>query len=343
MATSENAKLMMETGQTLTDYTAMTDSGDHIIHTAGTKWSEKNDGVTDYSPVIRPNGIVTGRGLVSAHADNDKVSIAEFTAYLAGTEYTVSATTATFTRPVTASKACVYGVHLDSDGSTINVVKGTISADQTFSDTRDAAGGPPYVPVGDIEICQIRITTSTAAALDDDEIYEVPGTHQERYDSPGWTYNAVGEGSYASDSDKKDAFVELYSALSAIHTGDTYKKIYIKYYTPAMTRLNRVFDFVGPETTHSVSSQQTYDGPVGSTSSQVGQGSFSLLANDNITDAVIAEKNQNLMFEFFPDENKSPYLRCQGILGITRTFPTDNQNQVDATISSEVAAADFTS
>jgi hypothetical protein len=103
MATSENAKIQIETGQTLTAYAAMTDSGDHIVFTAGTIWSGKSG----FTPSVRPNGLVDGLSLLSAGATADLLHIAAFTAYVGGTLKTVAAATASLTRSATATKGQV--------------------------------------------------------------------------------------------------------------------------------------------------------------------------------------------------------------------------------------------
>jgi len=97
MATAKDAKVMMETSQTTFDYTAATDSGDHTVFTVSGKTIFSNR--SGYTLNVRPDGVVTGRNMLSTHADNDKVTIAAFTCYLAGVLTTVTATTGTITRP----------------------------------------------------------------------------------------------------------------------------------------------------------------------------------------------------------------------------------------------------
>jgi hypothetical protein len=249
MATAENAKIQIETGQTPNAYAVMTDSGDHKIHTisGGTVWSGKSG----YTPNIRPNGIVSGRNILTTHASNDKVTIAAFTAYSKGVLKTVSATSQAITRTATADKAQIHSITMASDGS-IAVVIGTISAGLTFSETRNVAGGPPYIPANDVELGQIRITDEAAAVIDADEIYQVVGTHTERYDYPLWTENNIGEGEAAASAAKKNAFIELASALPAIHTAAAYKQIYISYYTPILSDQQRALDYTPVENSHTV-------------------------------------------------------------------------------------------
>jgi len=339
MPTAENAKIEIESGAgTLTSYTAMTDSGDRQIFTAGTLWSGKSG----YTPDVRPNGIVSGRNVLSTHADDDKVTVAAFTAYSKGSLQTVTATTATFTRPTTASRACVYSVTMASDGS-MAVVKGTVSADTSFSSTRDGAGGPPLIPVESVEVGQIRITSSTSAAVASSEIYQVVGTHTERSDYPSWTENNTGDGEQADSSAEENAHIKFDSVLPAIHTGSVAKPVYIQYYTPTFIELGKAVDFVPAEEAHSVSSQQIYRKTIASTSKSLGQGSFTAMLNDGVTDALLSEKNEKITVKFYPDEDESAYILTQGTLGVSRTFPAGDQIQAACTVTAESVSAEFSS
>lgn len=340
MATAENAKLELETGQTLVAYTEMTDSGDHQIFTVsgGTIWSGKSG----YTPVIRPDGMVEGRNVLSIHASNDTVTVAAFSAYSKGTEYDVAATTDTFTRPATASKAKIYSITMASDGN-LAVVAGTISADTTFSETRNAAGGPPYIPQYSVEIGQLRVTSSTAAPLTAAEIFQVPGTHSERFDYPVWDENNIGDGDNAEAAAQKNAYIKFASVLPAIHAAGTYKSVWIQYYTPIFSKVAKCVDFVPADQTHSVTSKQIYGGTLASRSKALGQGGFTAFLSDGVTDALIREQDYVATTKYYPDENKAPYVLTQGALGLARSFPVDDQVQADVTISAESKSANFTS
>jgi len=47
-----------------------------------------------------------------------------------------------------------------------------------------------------------------------------------------------------------------------------------------------------------------------------------------------------LWFKFFPDRYASPYILCQGKLGISRTFPAGDSLQAACTISASEAASE---
>lgn len=339
MATAENGKIQIELGQTLTEYTAATDSGDHQIYNAGTIWSGKEG----YEPSVRPNGMVSGRNVLSTSSTNDEVKIAAFTAYSKGTLQTISsATYATFARPTTGGASKITSITMASDGS-IATVSGTENAGG-FSSTRDANGGPPLIPTNSVEIGQIRVTSSTAAALATSEIYQVVGTHTERYDYPTWDEYNIGKGVVADSSAEENAHVKFASTLPLTHTGPITKQVYIQYYTPVFSDLSKTMDFTPIEESHSVSTTTTYGKrQVASTTSSLGQGGFTALMNDGVSDALVAEKNETLTVKFYPDENKTPYSLTQGKIGLGRTYPVSDQIQASVTISGENETADFTS
>lgn len=324
MSTAENAKLQYEGGQELHSMHAMTDSGDHTEFTSNADlWSRRSG----YTPVVRPNGLVTGGAVsVAASGSNDMVDVASLSCYLAGTLTSVSADTdVSITRGATTNTHCITSITVNSSGA-IAAVAGTAST--AFSETRGAAGGPPLIPVGSIEIAQVRTTSVTAAPITAAEIYQVIGVHTERYDYPVWTEHP------------ETGTVEFASALPLIHTGPVAKAVYAEYYEPIFTDIQKSSDFVPPENSHSVSSTQIYGMTIGSTSSSLGQGSFVAYLNDGVSDPLVGLKDEVLWFKFYPDRYKAPYILSQGKLGISRTFPANNEIQAACTISAESASTE---
>ena len=336
MATSSKGKISIEIGRTLTSYTAMTDS-DHQIFYRGVTWSDYDDAEAD----VRPDGMVTGRNVLSVHASDDTVTVAAFTAYTKGVLTTVSATTDTFTR-LTGGLSNVVSVYMGSDGA-VAVMPGTIGASAAFSDTRAAAGGPPLIPVGGVEIGQIRVTANTAAVLTAAQIFQVVGTHVDRYDFPDWTEYPLGKGYNADTTDEIKAHIKFSSALSATQVGPAYKHVYVQYYTPSYAEVMKTLDFVPAEDSHSVSSTQYYDGTTASKSSSLGQASFTALLSNAINDTLLGEQDQIITVKFWPNRNKDPYILTQGTLGVTRSFPVADQNQAACTISAEEGSVSFES
>lgn len=324
MATAENAKLQYEAGQNVVAMTLLTDSGDNTTFTsAANLWSGKSG----FAPVIRPNGLLTG-GAITTHASNNTVTVAALTCNLAGVVTSVSAGTAVATRPATAVSK-VNSITVDSTGALANVA-GTDGSTTAFSETRGAAGGPPLIPVGSIEIGQVRYTSNTAGVVASAEIFQVVGLHLERADFPLWDVRN-GSGSVA-----------FLAAHPLIHTGPTAKRCYASYATPIFADVALASDFVPPETTHSVSSTQVYGATLGSSASTLGQGSFTAYLTNGVSDALVSLKNATLWFKFFPDRYASPYILTQGKLGISRTFPAADSVQAACTISADTAGTEVT-
>jgi hypothetical protein len=321
MATAENAKLEYEAGQNAVAMSALTDSGDRtIFESAAALWSSRSG----YAPVVRPNGLLTG-GAVTPGSGNSTVAVAALTCNLAGVVTSVGGNAAlAVSRPAT-NVSKVLSITVNSSGA-LAVVAGTDGATTAFVETRGAAGGPPYIPVGSIEIGQVRLTTSAAAPVAASEVFTVVGLHVERADFPLF------------DVSFNTGAVRFLASLPAIHTGDLPKGVFASYASPIFGEIALASDFVPPETTHSVSSTQVYGTTIGSTSSTLGQGSFTAYLSNGVSDPLVQLKNETLWFRFYPDRYASPYILAQGKLGISRTFPAGDQIQAACTVSASAAA-----
>ena len=322
-----------ESGQTSYAFEAMTDSGDRTTFTASFAPMSQ---VSGFAPTVAPYGLKTG-GAVTPGSGNNEVDVAALTVVgpgITGADangvVSVAADTVSITRGLTTDTHMINSITIASDG-TVTVVTGTDNT--AFSEARGAAGGPPFIPVGSIEIAQVRTTSITAAVVTTGEIFSVPGLHVERSDYPVYTLN------YATG---KITFVD---ALPAIHTGSVGKKVYIKGATPLFAPVPKASDWVPAESTYSITSTDTYDGPVGSSTSSLGQASFSAQLQDGITDSFVALKGKNLWFEFRPDRDITlPKMLTQGIFGISRTFPAGGgRATASCTITPSEASVDVAS
>lgn len=305
-----------ESGQTAYPFEEIVDSGDSTTFAAS--FSPVSN-VSGFEPVVAPYGLMTG-GAITPHADDNKVAVAALTASMAAVSgadadgtIAVAAGSVTITRAAT-NVSKVNSITVNSSGA-LAAVAGVDGATAAFSEVRGAAGGPPYIPVGSIEIGQVRTTTSAAAAVTAAQIYAVLGLHVERADYPVYALNfATGEITFAT-------------ALDPIHTADVPKKVYMRGATPLFAPIANTADWVPAEATYSISSTSTYDGPVGSASSSLGQASFTAVMRDGITDGVLAQKGKEIWLEFRPDRDKTvPKQLTQGIFGVSRTFPAGGGN-----------------
>jgi len=324
-------QIRYESGQTAYPFEALTNSGDHTKFTAT---FAPISAVAGYEPTIAPYGLMTG-GAITPTATNNQVAIAALTASMAGVAgadqcgcISVSAGNLTITRAAT-NVSKVNSLTVNSSGA-LAAVAGVDGATVSFVETRGAAGGPPYIPDGSIEIGQVRTTTSAAAVVTTAQIYTVLGLHVERSDYPVYSLNyATGDVTFAA-------------ALDRIHTGDITKRVYLKGSTPLFAPISNTADWAPAESTYSISSTATYDGPVGSASSSLGQASFTMLMRDGITDGVLAMIGKEIWVEFRPDRDKSvPKQLTQGIFGASRTFPAGGgSSSADCTVTPRFGTVD---
>lgn len=323
MSSNENAMIQFESGLTPYAMSALIDSGDHKTFSSQAELFSESAG---HAPDIRPNGLITG-GLVSVAASetDDAVDVAALSCYLAGVNTAVAAAVdKAITRPAT-NVAKVNSLTVTSAGA-IAFVAGTDGADGSFVETRGAAGGPPLIPVGSIEIAQVRVTASAAAPIAAAEIFQVVGTHQERYDYP------IFEADNAAGSVVFDA------ALPLIHTGPAAKAVYAAYAEPLFSEQKFANDFTPAETSHSVSSEQVYGATVGKTASSLGQSSFTAILKDGITDPILAAADDVRWFRYYQDKNKLPHVLTQGKVGVSRSFSASDNPKVTVTISAQSAS-----
>jgi len=344
MADASLGKLEYEGSAAGVENELMTDSGDHTVFTAANTLFS----AADSDPICKPNGIISGVNLVSpTTSTNDSLDVKAFTAYFAGVEVSVSADTVTLTRDATNDYQ-KFSIICDSAGS-LTVIESDAHA-TAFSTTRGAAGGPPSIPIAQIEVAQIWLTDNTAAQITTAEIKESAsnGT-QERYDYPLFTINPQGEGNKATDADKENAYVEFASALPLAHgatansAATAYKPVYVNYAVPTMIPIQKAVDFVPAETSTSISSTPIYNGAVASSSDSLGACTFTAYVDDGITDHLVKQDGKKIFVRFYPNRNKAPYIITQGKLRAPRTFPADAQITVSATIAAELASTNFDS
>jgi hypothetical protein len=324
--------IRIESGQTAQPFEALVDSGDHITFEAS--FYPISD-ATGYEAVICPYGLLTG-GAITVGSGNDNVAVAAMTLSAPGMTgadddgiVSVSAdSTVAVTRGVSSDTHMITSITVAADG-TITPIAGTDST--AFSETRGAAGGPPFIPVGSIEIGQVRTTSVTAAVILASEIKAVPGTHLELADQPGYTLNyATGE-------------LEFYEALPLIHTGSVPKKVYLKGATPIFAKVPNADAWVAAKETNSVSSIDTYDGAIGSATASLGQASFTAVVKDGISDNWLGQIGENVWVEYRPNEDALlPKQLTQGILAVSVTNPARGSKVASATLTASKATTDIT-
>lgn len=342
MAILNSAAIYYESAQSQQAFAAMTGNTARTTYSLASKpWSS----VSGYEYTVAPYGLITG-GEVTPGVANNSVRMAALTAMMPAATG-ASATTGilsvnavtddslTATRGTSAGTAYrISSLTITSAGAAAMVAADGSTA---FVTTRGAPGGPPSIPIDSIEIAQIRLTSSTAAAVASSEIVQVVGDSQERYDFPVYSTDPIrGQITFASA-------LPLVHGASATSAATAAKLVYARVATPVFAEISRARNWVPAETSNSTNSEQYYDGALGSFSSSLGQASFEASLNDGVTDALLAKRGTNLLFKFSPDKNKAPYQITQGVLGITRTFGVGANPTVSFTISPLQESVDFAS
>lgn len=339
MATLVNQEISYEAAQTPVAFAAMTPDSARTVFTSASKpWSGVilTSGVEPY--VVAPYGLVTG-GEVTVGATAGDVAVAALTAMMAGVSG-ASATTGilsvgakadlTITLNTTEAKPFRIDSVTVSDAGAIALVSGGGHA-TAFNEVRGSDGGPPSIPLGAIEIAQVRRNYWHATdnrAVTTEEIFQVPGTHQERYDYPVWSEDPI------RGQITMNAALPLIHGATATAASTAGKKVYARYATPSYAPISRVRDYVPAETSNSTSSESFYDNvTVGAYSSSLGQASFTASLGDGVTDALLAKVGQNLLFRFKPNKNLAANIVTQGVLGVARTFGVGAAPSASFTIS----------
>lgn len=324
---NDNAVIYYESGQNAHAREAMTTTDQQTFNASFKPLSAKSG----FEALIAPNGVING-GALSAATVANTVSIATLLVSMAAAtganalgQLTVAGADILCARPTTSTHL-IHSLTVSSAGALV-AIKGTEGT--SFSESRGVAGAAPYIPVGSIEVGQVRYASQTSSVVSLADIRQVPGLHVELADFPVYSVSEV------------EGKIVFASPLPLIHTGDLPKAVHISGFTPIFAEVPRGSDWKPAETTHSVSSQQVYGSTIGSTSSSLGQAGFSAMLKDGITDNIMKVVDDSIWVKFKQDRNRAPYQLTLGKLGVARTFPAAGNVAAAFTLSSEAKTADY--
>ncbi len=303
-----------------------------IYSTTNKPWSRK----AGYEPVVAVYGLATG-GAITPAGTNSQVDVAAMTLYMpaaSGASASTGLLTVGAASGVAITRGSTNGYRINSitvnSSGTVVAVAGTEST--AFSETRGVAGGPPLIPVGSVEIGQVRTTATAAALVLAEEIYQVPGVHQEIYSQP-----AINKIDYLRGT------VTFTDANPLIHTGGVPRKVYVRGYTPQFAELGGCRDWMPADTSNSTTSEQCYDGARGGFSSSLGAASFTMAGDDGHTEPLLSRVGDLVTVRFKADKNRAPLQYTQGILGVTRSYPYGKDPQYSFSITPQQASVDLAS
>jgi len=327
MTTAENSLLYFENGQSLVPMVALADSGDHKAYNSAAEiWSDE----AGFSPVVKPDGVLTGLVVTPAiSGTNDKVDLSAGTLNLAGVATTLTASADnTCLRGATTNICRINSITITSAGA-VAVLSG--AAHTAFSEERGANGGPPFIPVGSIEIAQVRFSSTTAAPVSASEISAVPNRHREMANYPSIIrINPIRE----LDTILGAPGVDFSTALMRNHTGSVTKKVYAQYYEPDFAEVLNATDFQPAIISMTTSSQPVYGGAIGEVSSALKNGKFKAFLENGISDAILRKEGKKIWFKYYADRLQTEnYILTQGYLGITPNYPARSSITADCTIN----------
>lgn len=327
MTTAENSVLYYEDGQTFVPMTELTDSADHkSFNSTAECWSDE----AGFSPVIKPDGVLTGLVVTpAASGSNDKIDISAGTLNLAGVATTLTASADNTCLRSSDTNICRINSITVTSAGTVAVVSGV--AHTAFSEERGADGGPPYIPAGSIEIAQVRLSSITAAPVAASEIKAVPNRHREMANYPSIVrINLIRE----QDTILGAPGVDFSTALMRNHIGSTTKKVYAQYYEPDFTEVLKATDFQPAAISMTTSSQPVYGGAIGEVSSSLKNGKFKVFLENGISDPILRKEGKKIWFKYYTDRLQTEnYILTQGYLGITPNYPARSSITADCTIN----------
>ena len=319
---------------------ALTNSGDNTQYnyTGGGDFLSAfiDSAGTSYAPTVLVDGVISGAVVIPAAAGtNNLVDVSAMAANIGGVAYTGATKLAADT-----DLTCLRGSALDvcrinsitHTGSAWAVISGTAHTAFDLAGGRGGAGEPPYIPVGSIEVAQVRFSSITDAAVLASEIKMIPGDTKEMAYSPGKDieYARLDAGTLDYPG------VTMRVALPAIHTGDATRGVWLSGYEAAFSEWQKVNDVAFQGESISSTSDETFSGTDTYTSSEVSDGSFSWSCNSITSDpewAVMEGKDAKVWLKLYETRGATEYLACQAVVSGVPTLSASGPTTVSCTLS----------
>lgn len=321
MATASEGLFLMEFGQNPSNgYEELTNSGDNTIFFSGLsfasqKWSNANGS----EPDIVIDGVVNGGAVTPDNTTNDSINIAAALYNLGGVadKQIVSSAGVVIDRPATDTH--LRSVVTITAAGAFAVIQGAEGT--SFSAVRGDAGGPPYVPVGDIQIAQVSYSSQTPAAVGDAEILQIAGSSMEVPTFPSFDKTGI----YRSGG------IIFNDPLDPIHTGDVVKGVFVQYFTPVMNEVPLGKDLVPPAENVTINSDQRYRATIGTSSKSLTAGTVNVFLDDGHTDPVLGADGDIRWVEFYSNAYKTPHIEGQATIGVGLTYTVESSINADIT------------
>lgn len=309
-------------------WTAMTWDADNKKASVGSNfWVNSYDHCVE----VRLNGISSG-GAITPSTTTDSVVVGAFTAYLAGAEVTVAASSLSGLAQATSNRL-VYAIIYTASG--LSAVAGVSGAAVT---TRGTAGGPPYIATD--AICLGYVTREASAA----EVVTAAEISLTDFDGREWTHAPSVDEIRAIKGEAH--FVTL---PAAVHTGDTYPKIYWRGYNFAdnFVKVGEIKNWsLGIATAdEDATTQNSF-----ANENDAGRVSYTMSYEEFISDAIhsafthVNSSKGDRIYKLYQDRTDTAnYLACQGRENVDMTFPMDDKASSSNTVTITGRVEEFSS
>ncbi len=219
-----NFLLKVESGFTAKSYEAMTDIGNHqIFSSTGTRFSlcEKDESGVDRRPVVTPDGVRNGCYVSpAASGAANAFDLSPGTLLIGGAQVNIAGSSGVSVSRPSSGNYRVVSITLTAGGG-LSVVNG--SDGSVACATRGAAGGPPWVAVGSIELATIVLSSVSGPLAEENIIFAPEYSHCPEYTLLPYT-----------------AQVRFAAPLAAIHTGGLPRAVWVKWSEPTMVSLDAI-------------------------------------------------------------------------------------------------------
>jgi len=292
--------------------------------------------IEDYEPNVRLDGVVSGL-LITASVNADEVDFSAGEVNVKGEVVQVTAgQVSSLTRPAIDGNIVQNAIVVDGLGA-VTAEAGTEGA---TSNTRGAAGGPPYIPVDSVLLGYVileYVAATGGAVVTDDEI---DSASKERADIPGYKILYHDGQDERNPDGSNEGCIEFTSILPGIHTGSTIRNVYMSWRTPTFEEVPDCFDVVKPETMDIISTRAYGDLYMEKeTSSPSWTATFTKYWK-KVNDIIDVVKNSKRFIKLYPDKDEAGH--WLGVCIITSGHSIPVGDAMSADISVEGSGAVFT-
>lgn len=302
--------------------------------------------IEDYEPDVKLDGVVSGL-ILTASITVDAVDFSAGIVNIKGVEVTVAASTlSSIGRPTIDGNVIQNAVVVDENG-TVTAVAGI---EGTTSNTRGAAGGPPFLPLDQVLLGYVILGYVAATGGVIITAAEIDAASKERSDIPGYKILYHDGQDERNPNGSNEGCIDFTSVLDQIHntlddpTGATGaaadRNVYCSWRTPVFEEIPDCMDVTKGETLATINTLaygDTYEEKAVSTPSWSASFSYYWSKVNDIIDVV---KNTKRFFKLYPDRDNAQH--WLGVCTITANHNVPVSDALQGDVTMEGSGAVFT-